>query len=195
MGCFVLSGTCYYELLGLKEFFLSIGEQVVVYDDDHEIKNVVKKDDVLVFALSDEPLLGWGRHINRIRNYYYKLPCPIIVIVPPKLRTIKIFHEFCATLPGGLTGLETVEELQLFHNSSFSNERKHFSNALLSIKQREILNQVAFRCSKNSPLRNGWKKNDYYHCGKLLSVLGVDNLHTLSVIGFPIRNNLIHCKS
>lgn len=192
MGCFVLSGTCYYELLGLKEFFLSMREQVVVYDDGHEIK----KDDVLVFALSNEPLLGWGRHINRIRNYHGKLPCSIIVIVPPKLRTVKILHEFCATIPGGLTGLETVELLQLFRNSSFSNGIKHFFPiALLSVKQREILNQVAFRCSKNLPLRNGWKKNEYYHCSKLLSVLGVDNLHMLSVIGFPIRNNLIHCKS
>lgn len=163
-----------------------MGEKVVVYGDDdyHEIK----KDDVFVFALSNEPLLGWGRHINRIRNYYDKLPCPIIVIVPPKLRTAKIFPEFLTPLPGGLAGLKTVEALRSFRDFLFSNENKKFSSlALLSIKQREILNQVAFRHSKNLPLRDGWKKNEYNHCCKLLSVLGVANLHTLSVIGFPIK--------
>ncbi|AOV95545.1 hypothetical protein A9798_15370 [Edwardsiella hoshinae] len=179
MERFILSGTCFYELNGLRYLLQEAGYPVF---DEVAVKTF-GPDDVFVLALSAEPLLGWGRHVRYIRHCRRRLPCRMVVLVPPSLGTLRVFDGTCPVISGHLPRAELISQLLTLCRDALALPREPQSPfRLLNVKQGGSRRQLLQQYRENTPLRR-MAKSDYYHRGRLLDVLGIEKMQTLSIVG------------
>lgn len=179
MERFILSGTCFYELNGLGLLLQEAGYSVC----REAAVTAFTPNDVFVLALSAEPLLGWGRHVRRIRHYRRQLPCRMVVLVPPSLSTLRVFDSTCPVISGRLPGEELVAQLQSLCQAALALPcEPQSSSRLLNFRQGGSRRQLLKQYRENAPLR-GMSKSDYYHRDRLLNVLGIQKMQTLHIVG------------
>ena len=94
----LLTGTCWYELTGL--WHLLSAQEYDVYRVPLGYSCSRHDWDLVVVALSAEPVAGWGRHLSRIRELRAEMSGEMLVLVPERLemrkrlaRTVLIFTE------------------------------------------------------------------------------------------------------
>ncbi|WP_156774558.1 hypothetical protein [Edwardsiella hoshinae] len=184
MQRFILSGPCFYELNGLRLLLQETGYPVFA---DVAVKTPTPHD-LFVLALSGEPLLGWGRHVRRVHHYRRQLPCRMVVLVPPSLSGLQIFDGICPLISGRLPRAELVAQLKaLCQAPQALSHQPPSPSRLLNFRQGSSRRQLLKQYRDNAPLR-GMSKSDYYHRERLLAVLGIPNMQTLSIVGRELLN-------
>lgn len=74
-----LIGSCYFECSAIKIILNKSGYENVYFFKQHMKPKV---EDIFIFALSDTPLLGWGRYMVLIKKYKSLFCCKTMVLTP-----------------------------------------------------------------------------------------------------------------
>lgn len=171
----ITSGSCWYEVSGLERLLKDEGYEIRALKDVAPSRN-----DVLLIALSAEPVLSWGRFLSALVFIRRRYRCQTIVLVPGRLKNIH--HLFGA--------------IQMVDGScSFSELRKCLTE-LISGKQKALkpisrqhtdhsrvkLISEAFRRPYGKKERNRY----YYSRARLVGLTGMPHMHMLTVFS-PVR--------
>lgn len=93
-----LTGTCWYELTGLWHMLSAHGYDV--YCDLPGFIQRTEHPNLIIVALSAEPLAGWGRHLSRIRDLRKQMSGRMLVLTPEKLNMLAVLHDICEVCSG-----------------------------------------------------------------------------------------------
>lgn len=94
----LLTGTCWYELTGLWHLLSEQGYNVYRVPLGY---SCVREDwDLIIVALSAEPVAGWGRHLPRIRELRTEMSGEMLVLVPERLERLKVLQDICLVYSG-----------------------------------------------------------------------------------------------
>lgn len=94
----LLTGTCWYELTGLWHLLSAQGYNV--YRVPQGYSSVRKDWDLVIVALSTEPVAGWGRNLPRIRELRAEMSGEMLVLVPERLEMLKVLRNICPVYSG-----------------------------------------------------------------------------------------------
>ncbi|EDM9065134.1 hypothetical protein AHU16_22510 [Salmonella enterica subsp. enterica serovar Give] len=170
----LLIGNCEYELLGLSRLLVSMGYAVTRSD----VTSGRREYDLVLVALSAEPLAGWGRHLQGIRKLYTANPVPVVVLVPSRLKGMRLLRGTAHVISGcySLSRLRTMLQ-QVFKGRSTPEPPEE-----LTPHQKRALMSLCMAISSNASLKATSRK-DYYLRSCLAEHVGVENLHVLCVSG------------
>ncbi|MBA7901150.1 hypothetical protein HV245_23960, partial [Escherichia marmotae] len=109
----LLTGTCWYELTGLWHLLSAQGHNVYRVPPGYPC--VREGWDLIIVALSAEPVTGWGRHLSWIRELRAEMPGEMLVLVPERLEMLKVLRNICPVYSGcmSLTCLERTVRMAL----------------------------------------------------------------------------------
>lgn len=167
----VISGNGWYEVLGLTFLLQEDGYNVRLLK---EVK--LQSADILLMALSDDPLLNWWRLMTDFNASADSNRCQTIVLVPGKLGNIQDMFAriqiIDGTLPPADLKKKIIEQIKMkrdvlgsrvYERLCLSRIRMHYE---ASRRPLEIKNQKR-----------------YYNCRlRLRSLMGVPHMHILIVI-------------
>lgn len=174
----LLVGTCKYELIGFESLLVEcnfIVEKAMELDN-----NLCQRFDMVVIALSSEPLLKWGRFISVIESYHQVSPTRLIIFAPKKICDLKLLTPIALTF----NGREKLPDLKnLITLLSKDNPCRSIKVKGLSAIQRRELVRLKLMASGYVKHRIKQTKLTYYHRSRIAGLLGVDNLHVLFVAG------------
>lgn len=94
----LLTGTCWYELTGLWHLLSAQGYNV--YRVPLGYSCVREGWDLIIVALSAEPVAGWGRHLSRIRELRAEMSGEMLVLVPERLERLKMLRDISEVRSG-----------------------------------------------------------------------------------------------
>ncbi|HBA7544031.1 TPA: hypothetical protein J1Y36_002880 [Escherichia coli] len=173
----VLVGTCWYELTGLWHLLSAQGYDVYfVPPGDSCARN---DQDLVIVALSAEPVAGWGRHLARIRELRKKLSGEMLVLVPERLEALKVLRDVCPIYSGRghLSYLKGIVHMAL------NRENVRAGQFRLTSGQRRALKRFS-ESGRDSPLN--LEQNErilYWHYARLAENVGVRNFRLLLMAG------------
>ncbi|EPD6681746.1 hypothetical protein ACSDH9_000476 [Cronobacter sakazakii] len=136
----------------------------------------LKLGDVLLIALSDEPLLNWWRLLADFSTSEDSNRCQTIVLVPDKLGNIQGMFARIQIINGTLPPTELKKKIV---------EQIRLKRDVLSSRVYERLCLSRFRMHYEVSRRPPEIKNQkrYYYCRlRLCSLMGVSHMHILFVI-------------
>ncbi|EAS0727014.1 hypothetical protein H5Y57_004609 [Salmonella enterica] len=169
----LLTGSCEYELQGLSLLLAGMGYEAV-----REEASPPGSCDFTLVALSAEPLTGWGRHLQGIRMRYAAMPLPMVVLVPDKLKGMRLLRGAAHVVSGRdcLSRLRTMLWLafETFSKAELSGGLTRLQLQSLVSMQRAINRKESLKVTSHK---------DYYPRAKLVEYAGVENLHVLCVSG------------
>lgn len=172
---FLLTGTCWYELIGLWHLLSTLGYDVFHvpfgYSCAHE------RWDLVIVALSAEPVCGWGRHLPWIRSLKSQLSGEMVVFVPERLKNINILKDICSVY----SGRKKQQYIIKFINTALSSNSSLTTQLQLTDGQLRVLNHLLERKDKRS--LNSKERGLYYHQSRLVESIGVRNLKLLLMTG------------
>lgn len=134
-GKVLLTGTCWYELTGLWSLLSDCEYDVyrvpLGYTCSREIW------DLIIVALSAEPLAGWGCHLSRIRELRAEMSGEMLVLVPERLEMLKVLRNICPVYSGymPLSDLERTVRMALNRKASRAGKFRLTSGQRLVLKR------------------------------------------------------------
>ncbi|MBB6965809.1 hypothetical protein HEN96_023500 [Escherichia coli] len=168
----LLTGTCWYELTGLWHLLSALGHDVRHVSLEHTCAG--EDLDLMIVALSAEPVVGWGRHLHRIRELRATTPGKMLVLVPERLEMLKVLRNICPVYNGSmpLSGLaRMILNRKVIRAGEFRltpGQRR----ALKSLYEREI-NHPPKQCERGL----------YWHYARLAENVGVRDFRMLLMTG------------
>nr|WP_099588220.1 hypothetical protein [Escherichia albertii] len=173
----LLTGTCWYELTGLWHLLLTQGYDVYFVSPG----NFCVRDDpdLVIVALSAEPVAGWGRHLACIRELRKKLSGEMLVLVPERLEALKILQDVCPIY----SGRGHLSRLKEIVHMALNRENVSAGKFRLTLGQRQALKR--FSKSRRGHSLN-LKQNErilYWHYARLAENVGVRNFRLLLMAG------------
>ncbi|WP_174498312.1 hypothetical protein [Escherichia coli] len=173
----LLTGTCWYELTGLWHLLSAQGYNVYRVPPGYPC--VREGWDLIIVALSAEPVAGWGRHLSWIRELRLEVSGEMLVLVPEKLKTLKMLRSVCK-IYSGYEELQTLKDdisMILIRKSSQTGRFK------LTGGQRRALKRLTER-GRNRPLNlKQYERGLYYHHTRLAENVGVRDFRMLLMTG------------
>lgn len=173
----LLTGTCWYELSGLYHL-LSAQE----FDVDHALtgeSDVRREPDLIIVALSAEPVAGWGRHLSRVRTLRTNIAGKMLVLVPEKLKKLNMLQNTCQVY----SGCGSVTQLSEYISGILTDGERPAGEFLLTEGQSRALKRLSDR-GRDRPLSLKPGERDlYYHYARLASNVGVKNFRMLLMAG------------
>lgn len=94
----LLTGACWYELTELWHLLSAQGYNV--YRVPLGYSSVRKGWDLVIVALSAEPVAGWGCNLPRIRELRAEISGEMLVLVPERLEMLKMLRNICPVYSG-----------------------------------------------------------------------------------------------
>ncbi|EEC8626678.1 TPA: hypothetical protein ACHYY3_004031 [Escherichia coli] len=176
-GKVLLTGTCWYELTGLWS---------LLSDCEYDVYRVPlgytcsrESWDLIIVALSAEPLAGWGRHLSRIRELRAEMSGEMLVLVPERLEMLKVLRNICPVYSGymPLSDLERTVRMALNRKASRAGKFR------LTSGQRLVLKRFSERGRVCPPLLNPGERSLYWHYSRLAENVGVRDFRMLLMTG------------
>lgn len=165
----LLTGTCWYELTGLWFLLSALGYDVYRVP----LEEACKPDgwELIIVALSAEPVAGWGKHLTRIRKLRAEMSGKMLVLVPKRLEMLRVLRRICPIYSG------------VGHWSSL------VAAIRVTLKRMTVCNE-AFRLTKGQRLAltffstrgRRWPKL-YWHYARLAENVGVRDFRMLILAG------------
>ncbi|ATI65966.1 hypothetical protein [Edwardsiella tarda] len=94
----LLTGTCWYELTGLLNLLSAQEYDVCRVPLEYSCSR--EGWDLIIVALSAEPIAGWGRHLSRIRELRAEMSGEMLALVPERLEMLKVLRNICPVYSG-----------------------------------------------------------------------------------------------
>ncbi|HAX5069886.1 TPA: hypothetical protein JZG30_004466 [Escherichia coli] len=179
----LLLGSCEYELIGFESLLAEydfIVKRASGLDD-----NLPLRFDMVVIALSSEPLLRWGRFVSIIEKLYEIFPARLIIFVPEKICNLKLLTRIALVFNGRSQITDLRQSITLFAKNT---PRSPTNFKVLSTIQRREL--VRLKLIANGKIKNRIKQSKvtYYHRARIIKTIGIDNLHVLFVVGLLLED-------
>ncbi|MFJ7174838.1 hypothetical protein [Citrobacter freundii] len=173
----LLTGTCWYELTGLQNLLSAKGYDVCRVPLEYSCSR--EGLDLIIVALSAEPVSGWGRHLARIRELRAEMSGEMLVLVPKKLEKLKVLRNICPVYSGymHLPCLERSVRMALNRKTA------HAGKFRLTSGQRLALKRLSER-GRGRPLN--LKQSEcglYWHYTRLVENVGVRDFRMLLITG------------
>ncbi|EEW8309543.1 hypothetical protein KF981_004703 [Escherichia coli] len=182
-GKILLIGTCWYELTGLLNLLLVQGHDV--YRVPLGYSCVREGWDLIIVALSAEPVAGWGRHLSRIRELSAEMFGEMLVLVPERLEMLKVLRNICPVYSGclPLPDLERTVRMALNRNAVRTGKFR------LTSGQRLALKRLSGR-GRERPLNlKQSERGLYWHYARLAENVGVRDFRMLLMTGLDREVN------
>ncbi|ELD0539745.1 hypothetical protein QUR00_004339 [Escherichia coli] len=173
----LLTGTCWYELTGLWHLLSAQGYNV--YRVPLGYSCVREDQDLVIVALSAEPVAGWGRHLSRIRELRAEMSGEMLVLVPERLEMLNVLRNICPVYSGcmPLSDLESVVHMALNRKAARTAEFR------LTSGQRLALKRLSER-GRDRPLNlKRSERGLYWHYARLAENVGVRDFRMLLMAG------------
>ena len=90
-----ITGACTYECTGLKALLETHGRSVSLLDHAADVRA-----GIIIVALSNAPLAGWGRFLGYMKELREATGCHIIALVPDALSNVCALKKFCLPVLG-----------------------------------------------------------------------------------------------
>ncbi|MEB7078088.1 hypothetical protein [Escherichia coli] len=173
----LLTGTCWYELTGLWHLLSAQGHNVYRVPPGYPCAR--HGWDLIIVALSAEPVTGWGRHLSWIRELRAEMSGEMLVLVPERLEMLKVLRNVCPVYSGcmPLTCLERTVCMALSRKTACTGKFR------LTSGQRRALERLSEE-GRDCPL--GLKPEErelYYHYARLAENVGVRDIRLLLMAG------------
>lgn len=169
----LLTGNCKYELTGLHHLLTDIGCEVMYQGIPGSGQY-----DLIVIALSAEPLAGWGKHLQNIRELYAGVHVPMIVLVPPQLQALRLLKGVARIY----NGRDILSRLETVLRQSLDGGLCPAEMEVLTCRRQRTLMSLHMAVSSNTSLKPA-NRREYYHRARLVEYVGVDSLHVLCMSG------------
>ncbi|EAP9184582.1 hypothetical protein G3C57_004326 [Salmonella enterica] len=169
----LLTGNCEYELLGLSHLLAGMGYAVVRPE-----MSPPGAYDLALVALSAEPLVGWGRHLQGIRMLHAASPVPMVVLVPSRLQEMRLLRGTAQVISGRDSLLRLRDMLRQALKGRAGPES---SGELTDLRKRTLIS-LCTAINRNASLKAASRK-DYYLRACLVEYAGGENLHVLCTSG------------
>lgn len=173
----LLTGTCWYELTGLWHLLSAQGYSV--YRAPLGYSCVRDNWDLIIVALSAEPVTGWGRHLSRIRELRAEMSGEMLVLVPERLEMLKVLRNVCPVYSGcmSLLNLERTVRMALDRKAARTGKFR------LTSGQRRALKRLSER-GRERPLNlKPGERGLYWHYARLAENAGVRDFRMLLMTG------------
>lgn len=175
----LLTGTCWYELAGLRHLLSVQG-----YDVCYVLPgNLCAPDDcdLAIVALSAEPVAGWGRYLPWICGLREKVSGEMLVLVPERLKSLKILQNVNSIY----SGRENLQRLSFYIDAALTREPVHTDRFSLTESQRRVLKRFSEGDGgKDEPLNQFQNKPWLYRqYARLAEYAGVRNFRMLTLAG------------
>ncbi|EAT6028178.1 hypothetical protein A3U77_20180 [Salmonella enterica subsp. enterica serovar Urbana] len=173
----LLTGTCWYELTGLWHLLSAQGYNVYRVPLGY---SCVREDwDLIIVALSAEPVAGWGRHLSRIRELRAEMSGEMLVLVPERLEMLKLLRNICPVYSGCmlLSDQERTVRMALNRQALRAGKFRLTSGQQLALKRLS-------ESGRDRPLN--LKKSErglYWHYARLAENVGVRDFRMLLMTG------------
>ena len=176
-GKIFLTGTCGYELTGLCSLLSAQGYDV--YPVPPADSGTPDTPDLVIVALSAEPVAGWGRHLPWIRELRARLPGKMLVLVPEKLSTLRALQNICQVH----NGCDSLCQLTAIIRAAVSSPREPVTPFALTPGQRTVLARLSSQ-GRDKPLNLSPRENwMYWHHARLAENVGVRDFRMLLMTG------------
>ena len=173
----LLTGTCWYELTGLWHLLSAQGYNV--YRVPLGYSCVRDGWDLIVVALSAEPVAGWGRHLSRIRELRAEMSGEMLVLVPEKLERLKVLRNICPVYSGCMPLSDQERAVRM----ALNRKAVHAGKFRLTSGQRLALNRLSER-GRDRPLNLKQRERGlYWHYARLAENAGVRDFRMLLMTG------------
>ncbi|ENY3616633.1 hypothetical protein ACFMH7_004966 [Escherichia coli O8:H49] len=172
-----LTGTCHYELYGLHQLLSQKG-----YNVFHVISSSPCNPDewdIIIVALSAEPLPGWGRHLSWINEISAHSSSVLLVLVPEKLQTLKVMNNICHIY----NGRDKTGRIVDFVTASLNGHIVQTERFILSERQRYVLSRALKTGKGYSFIQKSDERWMYYHHIRLVKNSGLRNFRMLLMTG------------
>ena len=173
----LLAGTCWYELTGLWHLLLAQGYDVYCVPQGEPCAS--DGWNLIIVALSAEAVAGWGRHLSFIWELRVRMSGRMLVLVPERLKTLKVLLSFCDVYSGCEGLLNLIKEI----SRVLTEDAVHTDRFRLTEGQRRALKYLSERrrCGPLNLKRNGAEQ--YYHNARLAENVGVRDFRLLLLSG------------
>lgn len=179
----LLTGTCWYELTGL--WYLLSTQGYNVYRVPLGYSCTPNGWDLIIVALSAEPVAGWGRHLVWIRELRAEMSGDMLVMVPERLEMLKVLRNICPVYSGcmHLPCLERTIRMVL------NRKIVHAGKFGLTSGQRLALKRLSER-GRTLPLNlRQSERTLYWHYAQLAANVGVRDFRMLLMTGLDKELN------
>ena len=173
----LLTGTCWYELTGLWHLLSAQGYNVYRVPLGYSCARAGW--DLIIVALSAEPVAGWGRHLPRIRELRANMSGEMLVLVPERLEMLRVLRNICPVNSGcmPLPYLERVIRMALNKKTVRTGEFR------LTSGQRQALKHLS-ESGRDRPLNlKQSERGLYWHYARLAENAGVRDFRMLLMTG------------
>ncbi|CAD5534787.1 Uncharacterised protein [Escherichia coli] len=173
----LLTGTCWYELTGLWHLLSAQGFNI--YRVPPGDSCVREGWDLVIVALSAEPVAGWGRHLSWIRELRAEMSGEMLVLVPERLEMLKVLRNTCPVYSGciHLSDMERTVRITLNRNTVRTGK------FCLTSGQRLVLKRLSER-GRDRPLNlKQSERGLYWHYARLAENVGVRDFRMLLMTG------------
>lgn len=110
----LLTGTCWYELVGLQWLLTRLGYDVFCAPVGYFYER--SGWDLVVVALSAEPQAAWGGHVFWLREMKQWLNADLVVLVPHRMKRLKALQDIARVCDG----YQKLRKLRAFFRASAS---------------------------------------------------------------------------
>lgn len=173
----LLTGTCWYELTGLWHLLSAQGYNVYCVPLGYSC--VREGWDLVIVALSAEPVAGWGRHLPRIRELRAEISGEMLVMVPERLERLKVLRNICPVYSGYMP----LSDLEITVRMVLNRKALHVGKFRLTSGQRLALKRLSER-GRDRPLNlKQSERGLYWHYARLAENVGVRDFRMLLMIG------------
>ncbi|EJT2828488.1 hypothetical protein N2K55_003554 [Shigella boydii] len=171
----LLTGTCWYELTGLWSLLSDCGYDVYRVPLGYTCSR--EGWDLIIVALSAEPVAGWGRHLSMICEVRAEMSGEMLVLVPERLEMLKVLRNICPVYSGcmPLSDLERTVRMALNINPLRAGKFRLTSGQRLALKRLSGRGRVR-------PL-NQSERGLYWHYARLAENVGVRDFKMLLMTG------------
>lgn len=171
----ILTGTCWYELSGLRHMLSMRG-----YDVRNVLPwgcNVSDGGDLLIVALSAESVAGWGRHLSRVCELRALFSGKMLVLVPERLKSLNVLRNVSPVC----SGRESLQQLSVYIDAVLSRKPEQTGRFRLTEAQRRVLERFSEGDgSRDGPLNQAQSKPWLYRqCAQLAENTGVRHFRML----------------
>ena len=137
--------------------------------------------DVLLIALSAEPVLNWGRFLSALVFIRERYRCQTIALVPGRLKNIHYLFRSIQTVDGSCS----ISELKKCLIGLISENQQSMTSVT---RQQTCYSRVEFMSEAfRRPYGKKERNRYYYSRARLVELTGMPNMHMLTVI-LPVRS-------
>lgn len=176
-GKVLLTGTCWYELTGLWSLLSDCEYDVYCVPLGYTCSR--ESWDLIIVALSAEPVAGWGRHLSSIRELRAEMSGEMLVLVPERLEKLKVLRNICPVYSGYMPLSDLERTVRMVLNRKVLRAGKF----RLTSGQRLVLTHLSERGKVRPPILNLSELGLYWHYARLAENVGVRDFRMLLMTG------------